>query len=70
MWRQGVRFRVKQVKPEGKGGPVTHLRAWILRICALPSLSGKENSTLLSNRPGRNRAGSSVSGLIRVKTEN
>lgn len=33
------------------------------RMLARPSLSGKENSTLLSRRPGRSNAGSSVSGL-------
>merc|ERR1719217_924192 len=38
--------------------------AWILRICVLPSRSGKPNSTLRSNRPGRSRAGSNVSGLL------
>merc|ERR1711871_1590793 len=38
--------------------------AWILRICVLPSRSGKPNSTLRSNRPGRNKAGSKVSGLL------
>lgn len=37
--------------------------AWILKICSLPSRSGRPNSIFLSNRPGRNKAGSSVSGL-------
>lgn len=39
------------------------LRAWIRRMCARPSLSGSENSTRRSRRPGRRRAGSRVSGL-------
>lgn len=41
----------------------THLRAWIRRMCARPSLSGNENSTRRSRRPGRRSAGSRVSGL-------
>lgn len=41
----------------------TNLRAWIRRMCARPSLSGRENSTRRSRRPGRSRAGSRVSGL-------
>lgn len=40
-----------------------YLRAWIRNICARPSLSGRENSIRRSIRPGRNNAGSSVSGL-------
>ena len=39
------------------------LRAWIRRMCARPSLSGNENSIRRSRRPGRNNAGSRVSGL-------
>lgn len=39
------------------------VRVWILKICVLLSISGRPNSTLRSNRPGRNNAGSSVSGL-------
>jgi hypothetical protein len=42
-----------------------YLRAWIRRRWARPSLSGNENSTRRSRRPGRRRAGSSVSGLSR-----
>lgn len=34
-------------------------------MCALPSLSGRENSIRRSIRPGRNNAGSKVSGLKR-----
>jgi hypothetical protein len=41
------------------------LRAWIRRMCARPSLSGNENSIRRSRRPGRIRAGSSVSGLYK-----
>jgi len=37
-------------------------RVWIFRIDSLPSLSGTEISTSLSNRPGRLRAGSSAFG--------
>lgn len=33
-------------------------------MCALPSLSGSENSIRRSRRPGRNSAGSRVSGLM------
>jgi hypothetical protein len=44
------------------------LRAWIRRMCALPSLSGNENSIRRSSRPGRNRAGSRVSGLHRCQS--
>jgi hypothetical protein len=43
---------------------LTYLRAWIFRIWARPSASGNENSTRLSRRPGRRRAGSRVSGLM------
>lgn len=43
------------------------VRVWILNICVLLSISGRPNSTLRSNRPGRNNAGSSVSGLKRVE---
>merc|ERR1719288_491397 len=39
-------------------------RAWILKMLALPSRSGRENSTLRSRRPGLMRAGSRVSGLL------
>lgn len=39
------------------------LRAWIRRMWARPSLSGSANSIRRSIRPGRRRAGSSVSGL-------
>merc|ERR1719516_948413 len=38
--------------------------AWILKMLALPSRSGRENSTLRSRRPGLMRAGSRVSGLL------
>ena len=41
------------------------LRAWIRRMWARPSLSGNENSIRRSKRPGRIKAGSSVSGLWR-----
>merc|ERR1712130_702268 len=37
-------------------------RAWILKMFARPSMSGRVNSILRSNRPGRINAGSSVSG--------
>ena len=40
------------------------LFAWILRMFALPSRSGNENSIFLSIRPGLIRAGSSVLGLL------
>merc|ERR1719347_1664854 len=39
-------------------------RGWILKMLALPSRSGRENSTLRSRRPGLMRAGSRVSGLL------
>lgn len=45
------------------------VRVWILNICVLLSRSGKPNSTFLSNRPGLNKAGSSVSGLKRNQDE-
>ena len=38
------------------------VRVWIWKICARLSRSGGENSTFRSRRPGRNNAGSSVSG--------
>merc|ERR1719410_3224865 len=38
--------------------------AWILKMLVRPSKSGSANSTLRSRRPGRVRAGSSVSGLF------
>jgi hypothetical protein len=41
----------------------TNLLACMRSICALPSVSGKENSTRRSRRPGLSSAGSSVSGL-------
>jgi hypothetical protein len=44
------------------------LRAWIRRMCARPSLSGNENSIRRSSRPGRNKAGSRVSGLHRSQS--
>ncbi len=40
-----------------------YLLAWIRSMCARPSASGSENSTLRSNRPGLRSAGSRVSGL-------
>ena len=39
-------------------------RAWILNMWVRPSRSGRPNSTFLSRRPGRMRAGSRVSGLF------
>ena len=45
------------------------VRVWILNICVRLSISGRPNSTLRSNRPGRNNAGSSVSGLKNVANE-
>mmetsp|Transcript_34712 Transcript_34712/g.76349 ORF Transcript_34712/g.76349 Transcript_34712/m.76349 type:complete len:225 (+) Transcript_34712:222-896(+) len=39
-------------------------RAWIWKMEARPSRSGRPNSTLRSSRPGRSSAGSSVSGLL------
>lgn len=41
----------------------------ILNICVLLSKSGRPNSTLRSNRPGRSSAGSRVSGLEFVDKE-
>jgi len=41
----------------------------ILNICVLLSKSGRPNSTLRSNRPGRSSAGSRVSGLQNVDKE-
>ena len=38
--------------------------AWIRRMWVRPSKSGRPNSTLRSNRPGRRSAGSNVSGLL------
>ena len=38
--------------------------AWILKICTLPSRSGKANQIFLSILPGRIIAGSRVSGLL------
>jgi hypothetical protein len=46
-----------------------NLRACIRRIWARPSLSGRENSTRRSIRPGRNSAGSRVSGLKKKKLQ-
>lgn len=43
------------------------VRVWILNICVLLSRSGRPNSTLRSNLPGRSSAGSSVSGLKNVQ---
>jgi hypothetical protein len=44
-------------------------RAWILKMCVRPSRSGSPNSTFLSRRPGRIRAGSRVSGrLVAIST--
>mmetsp|Transcript_14114 Transcript_14114/g.19654 ORF Transcript_14114/g.19654 Transcript_14114/m.19654 type:complete len:203 (-) Transcript_14114:676-1284(-) len=40
------------------------VRAWIWKIDVLPSKSGRPNSIFLSSLPGRNSAGSSVSGLF------
>jgi len=37
---------------------------WIFRICNLPAFSGTGTYTILSNRPGRIRAGSRMSGLF------
>lgn len=39
------------------------VRVWILKIWVLLSRSGSPNSTFRSSLPGRNSAGSSVSGL-------
>ena len=38
--------------------------AWTRRIASLPARSGSSTGTLLSNRPGRNSAGSRESGLL------
>lgn len=43
------------------------VRVWILKIWVRDSRSGNPNSTLRSNRPGRKRAGSNVSGLHILK---
>ena len=51
------------IMPEDRPEKATDLRACIRKICARPSLSGKENSTRRSKRPGRSKAGSRVSGL-------
>mmetsp|Transcript_21190 Transcript_21190/g.63480 ORF Transcript_21190/g.63480 Transcript_21190/m.63480 type:complete len:219 (+) Transcript_21190:166-822(+) len=40
------------------------VRVWIWKICVRDSRSGRLNSTFRSNRPGRNSAGSSVSGRL------
>ena len=45
------------------------VRVWILNICVRLSISGRPNSTLRSNRPGRKSAGSSVSGLKKGANE-
>mmetsp|Transcript_7571 Transcript_7571/g.24890 ORF Transcript_7571/g.24890 Transcript_7571/m.24890 type:complete len:268 (+) Transcript_7571:424-1227(+) len=39
-------------------------REWIWKMAARPSRSGRPNSTFRSMRPGRNRAGSRVSGRL------
>ena len=41
-----------------------YLRVWMRRMCARPSLSGSENSTRRSRRPGHKSAGFRVSSLI------
>ena len=46
-----------------------YLLAWIRSMCARPSASGSENSTLRSNLPGRRSAGSRVSGLRPLEYE-
>jgi len=55
--------QVSMIIAASKDREWTNLRAWIRRICARPSLSGRPNSTRRSNRPGRRSAGSRVSGL-------
>jgi hypothetical protein len=66
--REGETAGEERRREEGKRRRGTHLRAWIRRMWARPSASGRENSMRRSIRPGRRRAGSRVSGLVRDTT--